>query len=191
MNRLIVLFFVSNIFAQDNSMPADAHSGSWIDSWLMPDPGLFFWTLVTFFIVLAILKVKAWGPLMDALDAREKRINEALSSADKAKEAAEKVSSEYDEMIKKAQAEAQEIIAKSKGAGNRLKEDIERKAKEQADELIEKSNKEIESAKTKAIDDIKSASVDLALQAASKVIKKNLDDSTNRDIAQSTINEAN
>ena len=60
MNRLIVLFFVSNIFAQDHSAPSDAHGGSWIDSWLMPDPGLFFWTLVTFFIVLAILKVKAW-----------------------------------------------------------------------------------------------------------------------------------
>ena len=41
------------------------------------------------------------------------------------------------------------------------------------------------------IDEIKSVSVDLAIQAASKVINKNLDDSTNRDLAKSTINEAN
>ena len=191
MNRLIVLFFISNIFTQDHSGPADAHDGSWIDSWLMPDPGLFFWTLVTFFIVLAILKVKAWGPLMDALDAREKRINEALSSADKAKEEAEKVSNEYDEMIKKAQAEAQGIVAKGKEAGNNLRDEIERKAKEKADELLEKSNKQIEAVKAKAIDEIKSVSVDLAIQAASKIINKNLDDSTNRDLAESTINEAN
>ena len=191
MNRLIVLFFISNIFTQDHSVPADAHDGSWIDSWLMPDPGLFFWTLVTFFIVLAILKVKAWGPLMDALDAREKRINEALSSADKAKAAAEKVSNEYDDMIKKAQAEAQDIVAKGKEAGNNLRDEIERKAKEKADELLEKSNKQIEAVKAKAIDEIKSVSVDLAIQAASKVINKNLDDSTNRDLAKSTINEAN
>ena len=46
-------------------------------------------------------------------------------------------------------------------------------------------------AKAKAIDEIKSVSVDLAIQAASKVIDKNLYDSANRDLANSTINEAN
>jgi F-type H+-transporting ATPase subunit b len=94
-------------------------------------------------------------------------------------------------MIKKAQAEAQDIVAKGKEAGNNLKDEIERKAKEKSDELLEKSNKQIEAAKAKAIDEIKSVSVDLAIQAASKVINKNLDDSTNRDLAKSTINEAN
>ena len=128
---------------------------------------------------------------MDALDDREKRIDEALSSAEKAKEEAQKVSNEYDIMIKKAQSEAQEIIAKSKEAGDKLKEDIENKAKEKANELMNKTEKEIESAKIRAIDDIKLASVDLAIQAASKVIGKNLDDSTNKDIAKTTINEAN
>jgi len=185
MNRLIALLLVGGLFA------APGKGGNWIQMWLEPNWGLFLWTLVTFFVVLFILKIAAWKPLMDTLDAREKRINDALSSADKAREEAEKVSNEYDEMIKKAQAEAQNIVAKGKEAGDKLKDDIERKAKEKADELIEKSNKQIESAKTKAIDELKSISVDLAIKAASKVIDKNLDDSTNRDLAKSTINEAN
>ena len=45
--------------------------------------------------------------------------------------------------------------------------------------------------KSKAIDELKAVSVDLAIQAASKVVNKNMDDSTNREIAKSTINEAN
>ena len=98
---------------------------------------------------------------------------------------------EYDNMIKKAQKEAQEIIAKGKESGENLKNDIELKAKIKADELMEKTKREIEAAKVKAIDDIKSASIDLAIQAASKVINKNLDDATNKDIAKSTIDEAN
>ena len=187
MNRLIALLLISSLFSGNPS----SEGGSWINSWLMPDPGLFLWTLVTFFIVLIILKTMAWGPLMEALDDREKRINDALSSADKAKEEAEKVSNEYDTMIKKAQAEAQDIVAKGKESGNNLRDEIERKANQKADELLEKSNKQIEAAKTKAIDEIKSISVDLAIQAASKVINKNLDDATNRDLAKSTINEAN
>ena len=187
MNRLIALLLISGLFSGN---PSGEGSG-WIESWLMPDPGLFLWTIVTFFIVLIILKAMAWGPLMAALDSREQRINDALSSADKAKEEAEKVSNEYDEMIKKAQAEAQNIVAKGKEAGNNLRDEIERKAKEKSNELLEKSNKQIEAAKAKAIDEIKSVSVDLAIQAASKVIDKNLDDSINRDLAKSTINEAN
>ena len=189
MNRLIALVFISSLFSSNSH--GDTHEVSWIQSWLMPDPGLFLWTLVTFFLVLIILKVVAWKPLMDTLDAREKRINDALSSADKAREEAERVSNEYDEMIRKAQAEAQNIVSKGKEAGDNLKDDIERKAIEKAEELIEKSNKQIESAKAKAIDELKSISVDLAIKAASKVIDKNLDDSTNRDLAKSTINEAN
>ena len=81
MNKLIAWILFTSIFAQDHIESHDTvHESSWIDSWLMPDPGLFLWTLVTFFIVLIILKAKAWGPLMDALDDREKRINDALTS---------------------------------------------------------------------------------------------------------------
>ena len=189
MNRLIALVLIGCAFSAGPS--SGGKEVTWIEAWLIPDPGLFMWTLVTFFIVLIILKVAAWKPLMDALDAREKRINDALSSADKAREEAEKVSNEYDEMIKKAQAEAQDIVAKSREAGDNLRNEIERKAQEKADELIEKSNKQIDSAKAKAIDELKSISVDLAIKAASKVLDKNLDDNANRDLAKSTINEAN
>ena len=188
MIKLIILVsFFNTIFAGSSSN----EQANWLTGWLLPDPGLFIWTLITFSIVLFILKWQAWGPLMSALEEREKRINDALSSADKAKEEAEKVSNEYDKMIKKAQAEAQDIVAKGKESGNNLRDEIERKANQKAEELLEKSNKQIESAKAKAIDEIKSLSVDLAIQAASKVIDKNLDDATNRDLAESTINEAN
>ena len=186
MIKLIILVsFLSTIFAGSNQQ------ADWLRGWLIPDPGLFIWTLITFGIVLFILKWKAWGPLMSALEAREKRINDALSSADKAKEEAEKVSNEYDKMISKAQSESQEILSKSKEAGEKLKNEIEDRAKIRADELMEKTRKDIEAAKSKAIDEIKTASVDLAIQAASKVINKNMDNSTNREIAKATINEEN
>ena len=190
MVRLIILVsFICTIYAGSNSHQSNLESANWLTDWLIPHPGLYLWTLITFFLVLFILKWKAWGPLMDALEDREKRINDALSSADKARQEAEKVSGEYDEMIKKAQTEAQKIVSKGKKAGEKLKQEIENKAKIKSDELMAKTNKEIESAKSKALDEIKSTSVDLAIQAASKIISKNLDDSTNRDLAKNTIND--
>ena len=129
--------------------------------------------------------------VMPTLDEREKRIEQALLSAEKAKDEADKVSREYDEIMKKAHSEAQDILAKCKEAGDKLKDEIERKAKENSDKMLDKTKKEIDSEKARAINEIKSATVDLAIKVASKVINKNLDDSTNRNLAKSTINEAN
>ena len=75
MNRLIALVLIGCAFSAGPS--SGGKDVTWIEAWLIPDPGLFMWTLVTFFIVLIILKVAAWKPLMDALDAREQRINDA------------------------------------------------------------------------------------------------------------------
>ena len=105
MLRIIILsaIFFSFTFAE----------GSWMESWITPNPGILIWTLITFFIVLGILKWKAWGPLMKALDDREKRISDALNAADKAKEEAQKVSSDYEEMIAKAESEKQKILTQA------------------------------------------------------------------------------
>ena len=54
--------------------------GSWIEDWLYPDTGLFFWAVITFLIVFAVLRWKAWGPLMDTLEAREQQIQDSLNN---------------------------------------------------------------------------------------------------------------
>ncbi len=75
--------FYSFLFASnENSKASASHDGVWLEKWLSFDPGLFMWTIVTFLIVLFILKWKAWGPLMTALDKREEDIKNALSAAD-------------------------------------------------------------------------------------------------------------
>ena len=70
-NIVLILFLTGLSFASGGSGHSEA---TWMDNWLKPDPGIFLWTIVTFFIVLIILKAKAWGPLMDALDKREAEI---------------------------------------------------------------------------------------------------------------------
>ena len=164
-----------------------SHEGGWMEKWLSFDPGLFMWTIVTFLIVLFILKWKAWGPLISALDKREKDIREALSSAEKAREEADKVAEDYDEMIRKAQSEAQKIVAESKTAGDRVREEIKETAEKEARNILDKAQVQIESEKEKAVQEIKSVIVDFSLQAASKVIEKNLESEDNRRIINDTI----
>ena len=164
-----------------------AHEGGWMEKWLSFDPGLFMWTIVTFLIVLFILKWKAWGPLMSALDKREEDIKNALSAADRAKEDAEKASQDYEELIKKAHSESQQIISDSKIAGEKVKNGIESAAKEKAEEMIEKAKIQIEAERQKAIQEIKSSVVDLSIEAASKILEKNMDSKENRKLVDQTL----
>ena len=164
-----------------------SHGGGWMEKWLSFDPGLFMWTIVTFLIVLCILKWKAWGPLMSALDKREEDIREALSSAEKAREEADKVAKDYDTMIRKAQSEAQKIVAESKATGERVREEIKVTAEKEAREILDKAQVQIDSAKEKAVQEIKSVVVDFSLKAASKVIEKNLESEDNRRLINNAI----
>ena len=76
--------------------------------------GLLFWSVITFLLLLGVLKKIAWGPIISALENREKEIKSALNAAKKAREEAEKVSSDYEQSMKDAQVEAQKIISDSR-----------------------------------------------------------------------------
>ena len=173
------------ILASEGSGNGD--TSGWMEKWLSFDPGLFLWTIVTFFIVLAILKWKAWGPLINALDKREEDIREALATAEKARQDAEKASSEYEDMMRKAQAEAQQIVSEGKAAGERVKNDIQSAANDKANEIIEKAKAQIDAERRKAIQEIKSSVVNLSMDAAAKVIERNLDSDDNRKLVDKTL----
>ena len=176
------------LFASDESGQSDvAHGGGWMEKWLSFDPGLFMWTIVTFLIVLFILKWKAWGPLMSALDKRAEDIKNALAAADRAKEDAEKASQDYEKLVQKAHSEAQQIIADSKATGEKVKNDIESVARENAEKMIGKAKTQIEAESQKALQEIKSSVVDLSIEAAAKVIEKNLDTEDNRKLVDQTL----
>ena len=148
--------------------------------------GLLAWTVLTFVLLLVVLKKVAWGPILDALDARENEIKDALNAAEKAREEAERVSSDYEDSIRKAQAEAQQIISDAKTAGEKVKLDLEAIANEKADEIIEKAKTQIDTERVRVISEIKTVAIEISLSAAAKVIEKNLDSDDNRKL----VNEA-
>ncbi len=176
------------LIASGSSGQSDAtHGEGWMEKWLSFDPGLFMWTIVTFFIVLMLLKWKAWGPLMGVLDKRAEDIKNALSAADRAKEDAEKASQDYEKLVQKAHIEGQQIISDSKAAGEKVKNDIESVARENAESLISKAKTQIEAESQKAIQEIKSSVVNLSIEAAAKIIEKNLDSEDNRKLVEKTL----
>ena len=55
------------------------------------NPGLILWTIMTFVIVLVILRLTAWKPLLAALTAREEKIRNSLLQAEEAQKQAQRL----------------------------------------------------------------------------------------------------
>ena len=72
------------LFAQETPTTAEEDEGSLIDV----VPGLMVWTIVTFLIVLWVLRRFAFSRIQGIIDQRRDRIREALDEADKAREEA-------------------------------------------------------------------------------------------------------
>ena len=151
--------------------------------------GPLLWSVVTFLLLLLVLSKVAWGPIISALETREKEIRDALNSAAVAKEDAEKATSEYEKIKQEAHAEAQAILAEAKSVKEKMVSDAVEEAKKKADLEIDSALQSINVEKEKAVKEIKTAAVELSIKAASKLIEKNLDNNDNRKLVNDVVDE--
>ena len=187
-----ILFFNQAFASSTNGAGApDTVPDTWFDKWLIPETGLFIWSIITFLLVLIILRWKAWGPLMEALESREKQINDALGAAKAAQEEAAKVVSDNEGVLNKARKEAQEIVASAREAGDKLKQKLESDGQEKYENMLSDAKEHIEVEKQKALNEIKTMVVDVAIDASEKVIKRNLNNDDNKKMIKETVDKFN
>ena len=172
-NTFLLFFIIGFSFAW-SSGSANSHTGGWLDKWLTIDVGLLYWTILTFLVLLFILRWKAWSPLMQALNARSKKIADSLSKAETISAQAEKQAIKNEEILNLARQEAQDIILKAREAGDKLKHKLEEDGKKQYNSILEKAKEDIEREKEKIIIEIKEEVVNLSVMAAEKIIDKSL-----------------
>jgi F-type H+-transporting ATPase subunit b len=146
-----------------------------MDSLLVqPDPGLFIWTILTFLVLLYLLRKFAWTPLLAALENRQEVIKKSLEDAEKARRELERVSQESRQIISQARAEAQSILARGRSEAETLRVEVKQKARAEADSILREAERQIQLETAKALSKIRHEVVDLSLLVASKLIKKHL-----------------
>lgn len=139
------------------------------------NPGLVFWMLITFLILLFILKKVAWKPILGALDEREKFIKDSLEKSEKARTDAERLLALNQENLNRAEEEAQKIIAQGRDFAEKLKNQIAEESKNEAKKIIDNASAEIKRKQDEAFETLKAQMSELAVQAAEKILRENLD----------------
>ncbi len=158
-------------------------------SLLSPHFGLIFWTLIVFAILLFVLGKYAWGPMVGALDEREKTIEESLTRAESALEEARKMQEDNEAARRDAERQAQSILRDARDASDQLRTEEVEKTKAQLAQMQEQARADIEREKTQALTALRSEVASLAIGAAGKILDENLDDDRQRKLVDSFLDD--
>lgn len=153
------------------------------------NPGLIFWTAITFIILVLVLKRVAWKPILTALDNRAKGIEDSLNRAEQAKEEAQKILEENQATLSKAEEESKKIIDQSRIYADNLKEQMLKESKDQQQKIIEDASAEIERKKNAAFEELKNQIAEISIIAAEKIMKENIDAGKNKKIVEKYLTE--
>ncbi len=151
--------------------------------------GLSVWTTFVFIGLLLILGKFAWRPILEMVQAREDGIQGTLDQAANERDEAAKLLAEHREQMADARRQSQQMIAEGKEAGERVRQDIEEKARSEGDAMIERARESIEREKDAALEELRKESVDLALAAAAKLVQASLDEKKDRELVMGFIEE--
>ncbi len=148
------------------------------------DPGLSIWTIVVFLLVLFVLGKFAWGPILGQVEAREQSIRKSIDEAREMQEKATALMEEHRRQLADARRQSQELLNEGREAGERLRRELEEKARGDAEEILSRARSEIEREKERAMDAIREESVDLAMAAAARLLGQKLDEQADRALIQ-------
>ncbi len=148
------------------------------------NPGYLISQVVNFTILLILLRVVLYRRILDMVEKRKKRVRQDFAEAEAAKKEADRLQAEYQAKMDEVRKESQERISQAVQQGEKLREEVLAKAREEATDIIAKGQAELEYERKQAMGELREQVVDLAIQAASKVIGESLDEQRHRRLIQ-------
>ena len=153
------------------------------------DTTLFVATLVAFAIFAVILAKFAWGPLLQIVEEREKTIREQVDSAEKAAADAKATLLQHQELLKGAGRERDEILARAAKDAEGLRAELQAKARADAEQIMARSREQMQREKEQAVAELRSQVADIAVEAASRIVKSSLSEEAQRKLVDEFIQE--
>jgi F-type H+-transporting ATPase subunit b len=157
---------------------------------ILPSSGLIFWQLIAFLALLFILIKFAWKPMLAALEERESSINNALKSAEQARNEMANLKADNERLLQEARLERDNILKKAQEASVKMIDDAKNEAAKVAAQQIENAKAVIETEKKAALTEVKNQVAILTLEVTEKLLKKKLsDDKAQKDLVEEFVKD--
>jgi len=142
-------------------------------------------TALLFFLMYKL----AWKPVKRILDTRSEYEQSRLTEAEELRKDNEALNAEANKQIEEANAQAQEIVSRAQAEGLRLKENLVDEGRQKSQQMVEDAQRNITLQKNKMLEDMHEEVVDIAMQAAEKMLQRKLDSQADRDSIENFIKE--
>ncbi|MHA7877769.1 MAG: F0F1 ATP synthase subunit B [Bacteroidota bacterium] len=143
-------------------------------SLITPDFGLIFWQTVTLLTVLLILGKFAWRPILNAIQERERNIEEALQAAEVAKDMVARVQADQEALIRTTHQERAKIIEAAKATQQLILDEARAEAEQVRNKMIEQTKERLAKEQEAALEILKNTIATLAIQIAEKLLQNEL-----------------
>jgi F-type H+-transporting ATPase subunit b len=150
---------------------------------------IMVWFFITFVALLIILGKWGWPAIIGALEAREKGIQDDLDEAREGRDEVRQLLEEHKSLMAGTDDKIRAIVDEAKRDAVVIKDEIEAKAKEEAELIRQRSLKDIELAKDAAIGSLREESVHLATNIASKLISREITATDHKALVEESLKE--
>ena len=130
--------------------------------------------VVNFLILVVILRALAYEPVAKMLKQRSDKIQDSLDQAAADRKAAEQTLAQYKTQLAEANKKAQEIVDRAELTARQEREALVAETKREIERMKQNAQVEIQNERNRAFEEMKAEIVTLSLQAAEKIVAKNL-----------------
>jgi F-type H+-transporting ATPase subunit b len=156
---------------------------------LTPEPNEIIWGSLAFLVLLVAMW--KWGvpAIKNMEEARETRIRNDLEAAERTRLDVEAEKATYDAQLADARNEAGRIIDEARQAAETVRRDLIARAEEEANEVRARAQADIANQRTQAMSQLRTDVAALSIDLAGRIVERNLDDDTNRQLVDSFIDQ--
>jgi len=139
-----------------------------------PNAGTIFWMLIVFGLVVFILRKFAWKPILNALNEREKYIENALNAASEARREVDELKAGNKKIVEEGLKQKEAILNETLDLKDKIIAEAKEKASAETQKSIESARQQIENEKARAVKEMKQQVSELSLMIAEKILKQNM-----------------
>lgn len=156
---------------------------------IAPDINEVLTVIISTGLLFLIMKKFFWNSMSEYIQKRADFIAEKVEGAKAVEVEADQKLEMANQMMKDARVESKEMIEKAKHTASQTKEEILEQAKKEAEHKMKSARVEIEKEREDLRNSIQEEIVEVAFAAAKKVVKGNIDETKNKEIINSFIEE--
>jgi F-type H+-transporting ATPase subunit b len=146
--------------------------------------------IVAFLVFIFLLWRYAIGPIVKVLDERQERVRDSMEAAQKMQEQLQETAARNEEVLAEARRSAQKILDDARAAGDAAIVRAQEEAGRQASEYMARAEATLRAETEQARQQLRQEVADLAVMAASRIVRKELDPQQQVRLINETLSEA-